>query len=183
MSKLKIGWAEESLVPPRKVNLAGQFIDRISQYVEDEITATAMAVEAGGDVMILVSCDVVKVSTAAMEVIREKFSAMVPDFPAEKLMVAATHSHTSLTIADPKPFGPYGSASTAAILQEFMPGVKVRKENLVDETVMTPMENFEFFTAKVALAAKNAWVAREEALMANEFGLRRRQLRNVGRRQ
>ena len=66
MSKLKIGWAEESLVPPRKVNLAGQFIDRISQYVEDEITATAMAVEAGGDVMILVSCDVVKVSTAAM---------------------------------------------------------------------------------------------------------------------
>jgi len=170
MSKLKIGWAEESLVPEKKVNLAGQFIDRISQYVEDDITATAMAVEADGDVMILVSCDVVKVSTAAMETIREKLIAMAPDFPVEKLIVSATHSHTSLSIADPKPFGPYGSGSTAAILQEFMPGVKVKKENLVDDTVMTPMENFEFFTTKVALAAKSAWDNRQDALMANEFG-------------
>ncbi len=170
MNKLKIGWAEESLVPPKKVNLAGQFIDRISQYVEDEISVTAMAVESNGEVMILASCDIVKVSTAAMETIREKFTAICPDFPAEKLMVAATHSHTSLSLADPKPIGPYGSAGTAAILQEFMPGVKVKKENLVDDTVMTPMENYEFFTDKVALAARNAWENRQEALMANEFG-------------
>ena len=30
MSKLLIGWAEESLVPEKKVSLAGQFYERVS---------------------------------------------------------------------------------------------------------------------------------------------------------
>ena len=57
MSKLLIGWAEETLVPEKKVSLAGQFYERISQFVESEITATAMAVESNGDQMIMVSAD------------------------------------------------------------------------------------------------------------------------------
>ena len=55
MSKILIGWAEETLVPPKKVSLSGQFFERISENVESEITATAMAVEADGDCMIMVS--------------------------------------------------------------------------------------------------------------------------------
>ena len=43
MSKLLIGYAEESLVPEKKISLAGQFYERISEYVESDITATAMA--------------------------------------------------------------------------------------------------------------------------------------------
>ena len=46
MGTLKIGWAEESLVPDKKVSLAGQFYERISETVESEICATAMAVES-----------------------------------------------------------------------------------------------------------------------------------------
>ena len=61
MGKLLIGWAEESIVPEKKVSLAGQFFERISEYVESEITVTAMAVQADGDEMILVSADVIKV--------------------------------------------------------------------------------------------------------------------------
>ena len=57
MSKIKIGWAEESLVPDKKVSLAGQFYERISEYVESEITATALAIEADGEEMIVVSAD------------------------------------------------------------------------------------------------------------------------------
>ena len=34
MGKIFIGWAEESLVPDKKVSLAGQFFERISEYVE-----------------------------------------------------------------------------------------------------------------------------------------------------
>lgn len=37
--KLLIGWAEESLVPDKKLSLAGQFFERISEYVESEICA------------------------------------------------------------------------------------------------------------------------------------------------
>ena len=59
MNKLKIGWAEESIVPEKKVDLAGQFFERISEYVESDIAVTAMAVEGNGDQMILVSADLV----------------------------------------------------------------------------------------------------------------------------
>ena len=47
MSNLKFGWSEISITPDKKVSLAGQFAERISEYVEKPVTATAMAVEAG----------------------------------------------------------------------------------------------------------------------------------------
>ena len=60
MGRLLIGWAEESIVPEKKVSLAGQFFERISEYVESEITVTAMAVEADdNEKMILISADVI----------------------------------------------------------------------------------------------------------------------------
>ena len=56
MSKISIGWAENSIVPEnKKVSLAGQFYERISEYVESDITATAMAIEADGEQAIFVS--------------------------------------------------------------------------------------------------------------------------------
>ena len=57
MSKLHIGWAQVSITPEKKISLAGQFAERISEYVEKPLTATAMAVEACGDQMVLVSTD------------------------------------------------------------------------------------------------------------------------------
>lgn len=54
MGNIKVGWAEESLVPVgKKVSLAGQFVERISDHVESDITVTAMALEADGKQMIL----------------------------------------------------------------------------------------------------------------------------------
>ena len=74
MAKLLIGWGEESLVPAKKVRLAGQFYERISQYVESEITATAMAVEADGEAMIMVSADLTSVPVYVLELVREKLA-------------------------------------------------------------------------------------------------------------
>ena len=48
MSKLFIGWSEVNITPDKKISLAGQFAERISEYVEKPLTATAMAVEAEG---------------------------------------------------------------------------------------------------------------------------------------
>ena len=61
MSKLYIGWSEVDITPDKKISLAGQFAERISQYVEKPLTATALAVEAGGEQMVLVSTDLVAV--------------------------------------------------------------------------------------------------------------------------
>ena len=104
MSKLRIGWGEESLVPAKKVRLAGQFYERISQYVESEITATAMAVEADGDAMIMVSADLTSIPMYVIELVREKVAREIPEFDPMKIMIAATHTHTSHTMAPPKDY-------------------------------------------------------------------------------
>ena len=170
MSKIKIGWAEETLVPKGlKVNLRGQFFERISEYVESEITATAMAVESDGEQMILVSSDMTSIEDFLLNMIREKFSAMCSDFDPKKIIVAATHTHTSHTCA--KPGGNTGFSKARQVLDEFLPEGKAY-ETLVtaDDSVMKPEDASEFVSYQIALAAKNAWENRKEALYANEFG-------------
>lgn len=99
---LLIGWAEESIVPDKKVSLAGQFFERISEYVESEITVTAMAVESDGEQMILVSADVVSLWEGHMEMSREKLAKILPEFDVNKLVAAATHTHTSHRMSVPE---------------------------------------------------------------------------------
>ena len=38
MNKLQIGWSEIDITPDKKVALAGQFAERISEYVEQRST-------------------------------------------------------------------------------------------------------------------------------------------------
>ena len=71
MAQVKIGWSEVSITPDKKVSLAGQFAERISEYVEKPLTATAMAVECGGDQMVMVSCDLVSLTYTWMLRVRE----------------------------------------------------------------------------------------------------------------
>ncbi len=176
MSKLLIGWAEESIVPEKKVSLAGQFFERISEYVESEITVTAMAVETEDDEMILVSADMIKCADWMMDMVRERFNRYETGADARKLMVTATHTHTSHVMAPPAKYSAAGAAkattkSTEQILEEFAPK-EMKYEELVkaDDSVMTPEEASVFIADKIALAAKRAWENRAEALYANEFG-------------
>lgn len=169
MSKLLIGWAEESIVPEKKVSLAGQFFERISEYVESEITVTAMAVEADGEQMILVSADVVSFSEGLLRMARQKFEKFGTGVDAKKIVVAATHSHTSHMMKAEEDAG--STISTVDILGEFLPeGKGYTKLVTPDSDVMTPIEAGEFVTDKVALAAKKAWENRQEAMFTNEFG-------------
>jgi len=43
----KIGWASVSITPDMPVILCGQMYDRVSRYVHDPITATALAIDNG----------------------------------------------------------------------------------------------------------------------------------------
>ena len=171
MSKLLIGWAEETLVPAdKKVRLAGQFYERISQFVESEITATAMAVESNGDQMILVSADLTSLPNFVIQYARERFAELVPDVDPMKLIIAATHTHTSHTLASP-----YKErdilTTTKKILKEFMKGDQEYKPLVTaDDSVIDPREATIFVATQIAKAAAAAWTNRAEALYANEFG-------------
>lgn len=174
MIKLKIGWAEESLVPDKKVSLSGQFYERISETVESEICATAMAVETDGEQMILVSVDMEGFPEALVKLAREKFMLLTKEIDPRKLIISATHTHAAMKVAG------RGSAKSksgqtvdarAAMLEEFLPKDKLYSSNVTsDNSIMTPEEGTELVTDKIALAAKKAWESREESYYTNEFG-------------
>lgn len=170
MSKLLVGWAEKSLVPEKKVSLAGQFYERISQYVESEITATAMAVESNGDQMILVSGDLTSIPSFVMSIVREKVANACPEIDTSKIIIAATHTHTSHTLGAPTSTA--GAISSSRdILKEFMKGDQEYKPLVTaDDSVMNPVEATEFVCTRIAEAVVCAWNSRKEALYANEFG-------------
>ena len=79
--------------------LAGQFFERISEYVESEISVTAMAVESAGEQMILASVDVAVLSEPILRLAREKFAKLTTEVAPNKLIACATHTHTSVKMA------------------------------------------------------------------------------------
>ena len=142
MGKLYVGWAEESLVPEKKVSLAGQFFERISEYVESEITATAMAVEAGNDQMVIVSCDLVgtnwMLTCAVRDILKDNTCGLDP----KKVILSAIHTHTGYGCGG----GQKGAAkgvinNLREMLETFLkPGQKyIEKANISDNPdVATP---------------------------------------------
>ncbi len=171
MGRLLIGWAEESIVPEKKASLAGQFFERISEYVESEISVTAMAVEAeDNEKMILISADVIYCQDWLIDMVRDKFAEYNTGVEAQKLIIAATHTHTS-HVMQPAPNLAKPGLNAATILEEFLPaGKKYTQLVTSGDDVMTPSEAGEFVAERIALAAKRAWENREEALFTNEFG-------------
>ena len=167
--KLLMGWAEESLVPEKKVSLAGQFYERISEYVESEISVTALAVECGSEQLILASADLTGIPGGVLALARENFARLCPEVSPDKLVVAATHTHTSLKMANSAQ--PANRWNTIAVLDEFLPEDKKYTELVTpDETVITPEEAAEFAAEKIALSCAKAWENRAESYYANEFG-------------
>ncbi|MBQ4001563.1 MAG: hypothetical protein II601_04180 [Lachnospiraceae bacterium] len=94
MGKLKIGWSEISITPDKKVALAGQFAERISEYVEKPITATAMAVTDGEEQMTLVSCDLVSIGWNLVTAVRKNLEGNTLGIDPMKIVLNAIHTHT-----------------------------------------------------------------------------------------
>ena len=86
MSALKIGWSEISLTPDKKISLAGQFAERISEYVEKPLMATAMAIDSGDDQVV--------------------FERNIPAVIMEPLLggrLANVHAHIAATLKQRRP--------------------------------------------------------------------------------
>ena len=94
MNQLFIGWGEESITPNGKVSLVGQFAERISEYVEKPLTATAMAIECGGEQEIFCALDLASATSKLRELILEKVAKLTDGIDPEKVIVSAIHTHT-----------------------------------------------------------------------------------------
>jgi hypothetical protein len=99
-AELRIGAATISITPDKPIALAGQFHTRISHGADNPITATAVAIESceGGrsvDQAILLSCDIAVFFPPLPQSLRERLREKLPEFDARKLVMTATHTHTS----------------------------------------------------------------------------------------
>ncbi len=171
MSKILIGWAEETLVPDKKIALAGQFFLRVSEYVESEITATAMAVEADNEQMIMISSDLPSMPFYLQDLIREEFAKICPDIDPKKIILSVTHTHTSHTLADPNTKDGAIFSANKKLLNEFVPEENQYVDNIdIPDDVMSGAEATVFVAKQIATAAKRAWENRADAYYTNEFG-------------
>jgi len=140
-AELWVGAASGSITPRKPVALDGQFHTRISQKVENPVTATALALEArsGEEVLeqaILVSCDLVAIRPTIQDRLRERVKPRLPGFDLRKLLLNATHTHTA-------------------------PVTEEGKYVLPKEGVMPPSEYVEFLLDRLAEIVARAWEGRK----------------------
>ena len=168
MNKIKFGWSEVSIVPEgRRVDLVGQFYERISGEVETPIAVTALAMECGDDQMVFVSCDLVSTSRKLLDAVR----AYLPEdcgFDKSKLIVGAIHTHTSLGY-----FGRSDSFSNPLTNLNVYKPEHVNYVPLVHDDsadIIRGEEARDFIVERIAKAACEAWANRAEGAYACGFG-------------
>jgi hypothetical protein len=143
---MNVGWATRSITPDRPVMLHGQMEVRVSQGVENPVTVTALALEGDGEAVIFVACDLVHISESLLSQTRARLKEIQPDFDGSRLIMQATHTHTSLVYEE----GAY---------------------NLPDGSgAMAPPECMQLIVEQAAAAASAAWQARAPGTIARGFG-------------
>ena len=101
MSKLKFGWAEQSITPDKKVSLAGQFAERISEYVEKPICVTALAISSETDQAIFCACDLVDISWGLRDAVRAKLAGNDAGLDPMKVIISAIRAPATPTATIP----------------------------------------------------------------------------------
>ena len=169
MSKLRIGWSEVSITPEKRIALAGQFVERISEYVETPVTATALAVSDGTEQMIICSCDLVSIGENLLENVREQVRAKNSEIDTDKIILSAIHTHSS-HVYTRNVTNDFGGVQT--ILDSFLPPEKQyqAKVSAKGDDFMDSDEALTFLTEKIAEAVITAWENMKPARYATGFG-------------
>ncbi|MBQ6620931.1 MAG: hypothetical protein IJH68_12385 [Thermoguttaceae bacterium] len=157
-AELYIGAASVDFTPDRPVLLQGQMSTRVAQSAATPVTANAIALEARDgdrplDRAILVSVDLCSVRFNLREAILRKVKDLLPGFSAEeKLIVAATHTHTSV------------ATSHDYVLPEDLP------EGVSPGDILMEDEAAEYLAEKIAGAIKLSWDGRVRGEFAYGLG-------------
>ena len=173
-----LGWAEESITPDKKISLAGQFAERISEYVEKPLTVTALAISSGDEQAVIVSCDLVGVSRNLVDEVREDLKKAEDGPDPMKVFIAAIHTHTGPAYTRKTVASKYASKGTLsnssrAILEELLPpGRKyVEAVNVSDNPdIIAGDEMLLFLKERIVKCVLAAWKNRAEGSFANAFG-------------
>jgi hypothetical protein len=140
--QLYIGWSSADITPEKPVALTGQLHKRISESVQDPLTATVLALETrdglgNAEQAIMVSCDLIFMRAQTQEKLQHAVAGQLPGFDGSKLFLNATHTHTGPGLIDKEFFDLYDTGDNSE--------------------VMKPSEYEAFFIDRVASAIVHAW--------------------------
>lgn len=167
MSKIKIGWSEVDITPKEKISLAGQFFERISDEVESELKAIAMAVESGDEQMIICAVDLVSIGQNLHKAVKERVAAAT-GLSESKIITSAIHTHTSY-VYDRKIPG-QESTNAKSYLESRLPEDMKYVPLVSGEECMSPKAALDFLIDKISEACILAWNNRKSAYYKNAFG-------------
>ena len=175
MSKLYIGWSEISITPEKKISLAGQFAERISQYVEKPLTATAMAVEAGGEQMVLVSTDLAATAVNLVLDVRKALAGNHLGLDPEKVIFCAIHTHTGPVYPEQGYVGLNLNMghSFRSLLESELPSDRKYIESAPISSspeIATDEEVYALLLERLTQVALEAWKNRAPGSYVNAFG-------------
>ena len=176
MSALKIGWSEISVTPDKKISLAGQFAERISEYVEKPLMATAMAIDSGDDQVVFVSCDLASIAWNLLTAVREKLKGNDVGLDPQKVVISAIHTHTGPGYGGKQRPVAEGNGvidTLRSMLESFLkPGQKyVEKENVSDNPeIASTKEVFDLLVERLPKVILEAWANRKPGSFTNAFG-------------
>lgn len=175
MSFFHVGWAETDITPSKKVSLTGQFAERISEYVEKPLTATALALDTGEDQLVFCSCDLACVSWNLVCDVRRKLAGNTLGLDPEKVVLNAIHTHTGpgypeTTRSTLKAAG--AVLSLRGMLESYLkPGQKyVEKADVSSPDVATGEEVYALLLERLPDVILRAWAARKPGSFSNAFG-------------
>ena len=173
MSTMKLGWAEVDITPEKKISLAGQFAERISEYVEKPLTATALAIEAGEEQLVMVSTDLAKAPIKLMWDIRARLADNGLGLDPQKVIISAIHTHTGPVF----PGGQITAGNVIKGLREMLegylaPGQKyIEKVNVSNNPeIATSQEVYDLLLERITACILDAWKNRAAGSFSNAFG-------------
>ena len=148
--RIKIGWAQTDITPPKPVTVFGQLYMRVSQYIHDPLTASALALDNGEEQVILVSLDMAVCPVHASVKIREGLERR--GIPFEKVSFSVTHTHNSSFYYDDVTWEMNKQFFASEILPEFEE----------PENMLCGEEAEEFLVEKIISLISEAWERRKD---------------------
>ena len=175
MSKLRFGWAERSITPDKKISLAGQFAERISEYVEKPLTVTALAVDSTDEQMVLVSCDLAAVAVNLVEDVRKALAGNGAGLDPQKVIMSAIHTHTGPVYPEKEYVDLHlgmGHNFRSLIESELPPDRKYVESAHVtaNPEIAIPEETYDLLVERITAAVLEAWNGRRPGSFSNAFG-------------
>ena len=92
---LKFGWSRKGIGVEGPVGITGQSYERVSKGMLDDVMVTALVIDDGTNVSIMMSGDLVSVTDDLIFDVRDAVKAKNAAIPADKILFNATHAHTT----------------------------------------------------------------------------------------